>query len=187
MTKSYKKGSFSIAAGCEQAGVTGDRTGHKQHGEQMWFSWINSTWQRWHPQSGSRRCTAAMTEDARRRQTAPLTVSHLIWCFHPFFPPLYLFYTASLFLLLFLPCITFTAPLIICQCLRYSLSKFWHYYFPNFTVLSIFLSFFLSASLYFPSLHLPLSLCLCQPCIHLHCVKGYRVHSSGTLMLVPLS
>ncbi len=27
--KSYKRGFFSIAAGCEQAGVTGDRTGHK--------------------------------------------------------------------------------------------------------------------------------------------------------------
>lgn len=154
-----------MAAEWEQAGVTGNstgwRAGHKQDRERFWFSRINSTWQRWHLQSGSKHCTAAaMREDTKRRQAFPSDCVSL--------------------------CISFTAPPITWKSLRYCPSMFWHYSVSSTSPSSLHFSLSSSTSLYiFFFLHLPLS--RCQSLIHLHRVKGYRVHSSGTLMPVPLS
>lgn len=53
--------------------------GCKQHRETFWFSWADSTWQRWHLRSSSKHRTAAERERAARRQrTSPPWIS-LLW------------------------------------------------------------------------------------------------------------
>ena len=110
----------------EQAGVTGDstgwRAGHKQDRERFWFSWINSTWQRWHLQSGSKHCTAAAAAAMREDTDLPLWLC------------------LSLHL--------FTAPPITCKSLHSCPSMFWHYSVSSTLPLSLYFSLSSSTSLY---------------------------------------
>lgn len=125
-----------------------------------------------------------MKESARRRKTLPSDyVSLDVMIFFSIFLCSLLFSVFILHCLSFFP--LFVSPPVwlplhhrifanICVAVYFLILL----YFPNFTLLSIFFSFFFHFSLYF------CSLALCQLFIHLLCVKGYRVHSSGSLMPV---
>lgn len=135
-------------------------------------------------QSGSKHCTAAMKENARKRQTLPSDcVSFDLMFSFIFSSSFFILHCLSVFLLLlFSPQFLLLHHLIICQCLCYCLSMFWHSISPTLPA-SLYFALSFSSSLYI----FPHCSSLCQSLIHLHCFKGYRVHSSGTLMPVPLS
>lgn len=149
MSKSYDKGCFSIAVECEQAGLTGDRArwraGHKQGGERSCFSWINSTWQRWHLQRGSKHCATAVRERMRGGGgPSPLTMSLLQWFsffssfFGSFLLPLFILYRLTVFLCLFV------SPMHLFHCTT------------EYLQMSLLLSFYFLTLLCFPSLRPPL-------------------------------
>lgn len=124
----------------------------------IWVSWINSTWRRWHLQRCSKHCTAAMTENTRRRQSLCLSLDSMGFFFSShWFPDKNLCATI-------LPCYPYSGTTLSPS--PYVFSLLFHLFF------------------YFPCVH-PLP--LCQSFIHPQCVKGYRVHSSGALLKAALT
>lgn len=66
-------------------GRSGWRVGHKEDGVSLWFSWINSTWQRWRLQTASGKlCTAAVCEAADLFSSTSPAVPPFIWCVFQF-------------------------------------------------------------------------------------------------------
>lgn len=167
--------------------VGGGRTDKRQDWMKVFergsaFSWINSLWRGDTSRVASKHCRAELRANTRRKLISPLNMSLLILYFTLFFHPLLcisvpFFSPASFFpLFFFLHCTTEYLAVSVLSLHRAPPP-------PLSTPTQIFLSF--SAS--------PYNISFCNPAVslsvfffHLLCVKSYRVHSSGSLMPVPL-